>query len=219
MTKPIDLKDIHQISEYLCIVDRNRTPEENGDYVFYKGDTVYKTKNGNLYTLNDKWQCTPNNMSACVKIILTNDPALEGVTQFEIEDEVEQLAYKLYPENINKMMLGLDENKQRRDYFIEDYNYFLKAVKSKQWTDEDMKKAIDMAREEGKYSSMKYLPQTIINSLRPKIKTFEVEVEEFTINAQSLREDWKRGERIKLNSQNKANVRITYENRGGSSVG
>lgn len=111
MFKPIDLKDIHQIGEYLYLVDRLIIPND-GEWVY---SSVY----------HNPIQKQSIGVSKGFKIILTNDPKLEGVTQFEIEDEVEQLAYKLYPENINKMMLGLDENKQRRDYFIEDYNYFL----------------------------------------------------------------------------------------------
>jgi len=157
---------------YLLIVDESEIKE--GDWIYcdkysldsYKYDFIKHIplpivtrcfkKNGYDIWFNyddKKYEAEGGFNSTVFKIIahlpLNNSPILEGVDLLpQIEDEVEKLAIKKYPVNMGEewteegLAYPLDFNYGFRQGFIDGYN---KAKEKYKYTEEDLRKAIDMA--------------------------------------------------------------------------
>lgn len=131
-----------------------------------------------------------------LRIVLSNDPSLEGVPKFRLEDDVEALAIKRYGNDMHLFA-------QQRDGFIEGY----KASQPKRFTLEQIYVAIDLARHgmTGK-DSRKLTKKEIIQSFTSQIKSIEVEM------CKRFSSDDPLGVgKFALDSQGFVKTKITYE--------
>lgn len=155
-----------------------------------EGSFIYETNVGEV-SMVDKWYCEILEKGAkvepFVKVIahrpLTDAPILEGVPLLpkfsKEEDDVEKVAKKEYP-STNTHLDRLDEadgNAYYRSIFKKGYN---KAKETYKYTEEDLRKAIEMAiTSKYEYKLEFYNQNEIIQSLQqPKRpKYFECEME------------------------------------------
>jgi len=154
---------------YLLIVD---------DSEIKKGD-CYLSPSGIWFYNN----LNPN--KDCKKVIahlpLNDSPILEGVDLLpNIEDDVEQMANTF--SNGFQLHLKLETVKALKEGFKYGYN---KAKEKFRYTEEDIRKAIDMARPQGFTRSEGYLvkhtDEEIIQSLSQYPTEFECEMVDFTV--------------------------------------
>lgn len=147
-SKLIKISNTHYI-----VVDDNISKKEklNDRYgkLYNNGDMIYYSLNQTIF------QKTPYNISSgnfqnefCYKITHSTQ-TLEGVKELKLSDvhealgivNVEDLAYKKFPDD------GVHNNRDWKAIgYIKGYNQALQDNTDKKYTEEDLKKAIEMAR-------------------------------------------------------------------------
>jgi flagellar biosynthesis/type III secretory pathway protein FliH len=149
---------------YLLVVDDKI---EEGDFLLSKEGIIHA---------NFEWNFGDKRIIA--HLPLNNSPILEGVDLLPpLEDDVEKLANKWAIDNSD---ITMESNSALNKGFKGGYN---KAKEKYKYTEEDMRKAIDMAQEEswdeGGYLGLEHEPNKIIQSLQqPKYPVaFECEME------------------------------------------
>jgi hypothetical protein len=171
---------------YLLVVDDSEIKE--GDYFFFKQGIVTKVYKSDSVeqkvSIENFEHDRVFNYKECKKIIshlpLNASLILEGVyllPPYHQEDGVEELAKQEYPKT-NTHFDRLDEcdgNAYYRSIFKKGYN---KAREKYKYTEEDMRKAIDMAHEKIMTvigNAKKYSPKEIIQSFHKYPTEFDTE--------------------------------------------
>lgn len=129
-----------------------------------------------------QWDYAANGNSNLLVVAqsITNPSYIDGVPFVEVVEDVEQLV-----KDYARDMYGNNNTGNYYNACVADYKAGYKAAQTKQFTEEDLRNAIDMAREreedvrghsEYGYHN-KYSDADIINSLKPKVDSIEIETE------------------------------------------